>query len=604
MLTGLATAPFPIAYGQTEEPEAPPTEPSASETEAEGVAYTVGFEGEMEPELQEKLEQVSTLMALRDRPPRTVASLRRRIARDEERLDEVLRAEGFYSATIDAAIDETTSPVEVTLRVDTGVVYLLEQYDIRYTGPPARPAADFPREPEDVGLRLGMRARSAEIRRAARDIIDRLGEIGRPLASITDEKIIVDHDRTTMRVTLDIDPGPHSVFGPVAFTGLDEVSQAYVGRLVTWQEGEDYDQRQVDAFRARLVGTNLFDGVAVDHAAETGPGGALPIEVKVDERKHRSIGAGATLSSDEGLAVNVFWEHRNLFGENERFRLTGRAGLIEQSATADFIKPNFGTFGQNLLLNSLIRRQQDDAFDEKIFSVFAGLERDLLDNWRVRAGPSFDYSILTDNEGERNVELLGFPMSATRDDTDDLLNATRGTRLTLALTPYAGAIEESIHFARAEVRGEAFLSVDADDRIVLAGRTRLGSIFGEETEIIPANKRFYAGGGGSVRGYPFRSLGPLDLENDPLGGRSVFEMGFETRFRVTENIGVVPFVEGGTVFDDVLPSGLGDLRWAAGLGLRYFTAIGPLRLDVAVPLDRRSEVDDSFEIYLSIGQAF
>jgi translocation and assembly module TamA len=291
-------------------------------------------------------------------------------------------------------------------------------------------------------------------------------------------------------------------------------------------------------------------------------------------------------------------------GESERFRISARAGLIVQSLTADFIKPNYRTLNQNLLLNSVLRRQDDDAFDEEFFSVFAGLERDLFDNWRVRGGPSFDYSNVTDNKGERNVELIGLPLSARRDDTNDLLDATRGTRLTLGLTPYFGAIEESIAFLVAEVRGEAFLPLDADNRIVFAARTRLGSIFGENTSTLPANKRLYAGGGGSVRGYPFRSLGPLDDENDPLGGRSVLELGFETRLRVSEEIGLVPFVEGGTVFDETVPQGLGNLRWAAGLGLRYFTAVGPLRLDVAVPLDRRSVVDDSFEIYLSIGQAF
>lgn len=603
LLLGLWPAPWHGAFGQTEAPEYPSVEeqqPSAPDS----LAYTVHIEGDIEKPLRDRLEKTSNLFALRDRPPQSSAGLARHIARDKERLFELLRSEGFYNGEIDAVVDETTTPVAVTLNIDTGVVYLLEQYELRYAATSAGAAESFPREPEDLGLALGMRAQSSEIRRASRDLIARLGEIGRPMASITNRSFVVDHDLTTMRVALDIDPGPRSVFGKISITELDTVSERYVNRLLTWTEGEIYDQRKVDSFRARLVGTGLFDSIAIDHAGEVGPDDALPIELRLRERKHRSIGAGASISTDEGLAGNVFWEHRNILGENEKFRIAARAGLVEQSLNADLIKPNFRAIDQNLLLNSVVRRQQDDAFDEKTFAVFAGIERGLFDNWRVRAGPSFDYSILNDATGERNIELIGFPMSARRDDTDDLLDATHGTRFFVGVTPYFGAIEESVSFASIEAGGEAFLSLDADDRVVLAARTRVGSIVGETTSTVPANKRFYAGGGGSVRGYPFRSLGPLDIEDDPLGGRSVLEFGFETRLRVSEDIGLVPFVEGGSVFDDTVPQGFGDLRWAAGLGLRYFTVIGPLRLDVATPLDRRPGVDDAYEIYLSIGQAF
>ena len=602
LLAGVWVTPSSAQDGAREEAQPVPREEAAPDVAT--IEYTVRFEGELEPELATQLEKASNLIALRDKPPRTIASLARRISRDEERLNDLLRSQGFYNGKIQGEIDQSTSPATVVLNIETGTVYLLEQFEIRYTPANQTAPAGFPREPEDVGLSLGMPAVAAEIRRATRDVITQLGQVGHPLATITDESIVVDHDQTTMRVVLDVDAGPQSLFGPLELTGLETVSDAYVRSLVTWTEGARFDQRDVDAYRTRLADTGLFDSIAIDNADRVDADGKLPVEVTVVERKHRSIGAGASISTDEGLAVNVFWEHRNLLGENEQFRISARAGLIEQSLTADLIKPNYAIFGQNLLLNGMIRRQEDDAFDEQLISVFAGLERRVLDNWRVRAGPSFEYSIVTDNEGEREFELIGFPMSATRDDTDDLLDASRGTRLSLSLTPYFGAIEESVHFLTSEVRGEAFLAVDTEKRIILAARSRIGSIVGEETETLPANKRFFSGGGGSVRGYEFRSLGPLDDENDPLGGRSVFEIGFETRLRVSENIGLVPFIEGGTVYDDPVPDGFGDLQWAVGLGGRYFTAIGPLRVDIAFPLDRRSDIDDAFEVYLSIGQAF
>ncbi|HSR71931.1 MAG TPA: BamA/TamA family outer membrane protein, partial [Kiloniellales bacterium] len=198
----------------------------------------------------------------------------------------------------------------------------------------------------------------------------------------------------------------------------------------------------------------------------------------------------------------------------------------------------------------------------------------------------------------------GLPLTATRDDRDDLLDPTRGTRLSLTLTPYGGVGDQSLAFLRSTLGGTAYYAIDEGRRFVVAGRARLGSILGDDTEEIPANKRFYAGGGGSIRGYEFQKVGPLDENNEPLGGRSLVELGVELRIRVTEEIGIVPFLDGGTVFDSPYPDFEEDLRWATGLGLRYFTAIGPLRLDVAVPLDKREGIDDDYQFYISLGQAF
>jgi translocation and assembly module TamA len=152
--------------------------------------------------------------------------------------------------------------------------------------------------------------------------------------------------------------------------------------------------------------------------------------------------------------------------------------------------------------------------------------------------------------------------------------------------------------------GSAYYAVDADERFILAGRARVGSILGEDTKVLPASRRFYAGGGGSIRGYEYQLVGPLDDDEEPFGGTSLVELSGELRVRVTEEIGVVPFVDGGTVYDDPIPNGDETMRWAAGLGVRYFTGFGPVRLDVAFPLNPRDGVDEAFQFYISFGQAF
>ena len=177
------------------------------------------------------------------------------------------------------------------------------------------------------------------------------------------------------------------------------------------------------------------------------------------------------------------------------------------------------------------------------------------------------------------------------------------TRFGLTVTPAVGTIEENIVFVTSNLGGSAYLSIESEDRVILAARGRIGSIVGAATDILPANRRLFSGGGGSVRGYEFQAIGPEDDKGDPTGGRSVVELGGEIRFRIFEDFGLVPFVEGGIVEDSVVPKFDEDFLWAAGLGLRYFTAIGPLRLDVAVPINGR-DGDDAFQFYVSLGQAF
>jgi len=232
----------------------------------------------------------------------------------------------------------------------------------------------------------------------------------------------------------------------------------------------------------------------------------------------------------------------------------------------------------------------------------------VLDNWRISAGLSFAYEIIDENadngQDEETFQLFGLPLTASRDDTDDPLDPTEGTRLQLTLTPSTGVGSESLFFLTTIAGGSAYYAIDEAKRFVLAGRTRVGSIVGEKTESLPASRRFYAGGGGSIRGYEYQLVGPLDDDVDPFGGTSLVEVGGELRVRVSEEIGVVPFVDGGTVYDDPWPNGEETFRWAAGLGLRYFTGFGPVRLDVAFPLNPRDGVDETFQFYVSFGQAF
>ena len=591
------------------------------------VPYELTIVGLEDSALETLLTQVSQLAALQSRPPASLAGLRRRAEDDLERFRQALRSEGFYASRIDFRIEtgapdrsddaeaDSDEPEErevgdapppgsarVIVEVEAGDLILLEDYRVEYQGAPP-PSAELPLGLADLGLELGMPARAPEIVAAEARLERALKEGGHPLARILDRKAVVDYALGTMSVTVQADAGPPADFGPTRFVGLERVEEDYLQEILPWRSGERFDQRQVDAARLRLARTALFDSVVFEPAEALDDQGRLPMTIRVVEADHRSIGAGVSFSTDLGPGGEAFWEHRNLLGRNEQLRLALRGSTVEQGTDAEFRKPRFLAPGQSLLGSLALVQSDTDAFEQTSVRAFAGLERSIAAIWTVNAGVSAEFADLEDEDGQRTFIIYDAPLGIARDGSDDLLNPTRGTKLGLSVTPAVGTLEENVFFVTTNLTGSAYLKLDEAARVILAARGRIGSVVGEATDILPANRRLYAGGGGSVRGFAFQEVGPLDDDDDPLGGRSVIELGGEVRLRVTEDIGVVPFVEGGIVGDTPLPDFEERFLWAIGLGLRYFTAVGPLRLDVAFPVNGRDS-DDFFQFYVSLGQAF
>lgn len=611
---GLTTAllclwvPGPALAGEAKE-FVGPAEPSAPEAEdqPEILPYEVRLEGVQDADLLAILQASSQLVALTGKPPATEVGLRRRAEDDIQRLTTALRSEGYYRSIIDLAIDSDVRPAKVTLEIDPGPRYSLAAYNIAVTGNPPPGEAEQP-DLQEIGIELGMPARAPVVVEAEQNYVNLLRERAFPFARVSERKTFVNHEKAELTVEIKIDAGPAATFGPLTFVGQEEVEEDYLQRIAGWPEGEPYDRRVVRETQRRISRTGLFSSVNAETAAQTAPDGSLPVTVTLVERAHRSIGGAIAYSTDVGPELELFWEHRNFFGQNEKLRLSATGSLIEQTGEIDFRKPAFLRRDQDLLMNLKGGLEDNDAYTRQGIDALVALERPILDNWRVSAGVSASYEIVDESAdggpGERSFSLFGLPLAATRDDTDDPLDPARGSRLQLSLTPFTGVGDESLLFVETSVGGSAYYAIDEGERFILAGRARVGSILGEKTEVLPANRRFYAGGGGSIRGYEYQLVGPLDDDQDPFGGTSIVELGAEVRVRVTEEIGIVPFIDGGTVYDDPWPNGDETIRWAAGLGLRYFTGFGPVRVDFAFPLNPRDGVDELFQFYVSFGQAF
>jgi translocation and assembly module TamA len=256
-------------------------------------------------------------------------------------------------------------------------------------------------------------------------------------------------------------------------------------------------------------------------------------------------------------------------------------------------------------LNYALRLAHEDleAYRSDEINTNVMVEREMSDDLTLSAGLGLRVSRAEQLDETDEYTLMYVPFRAELDKSNDKLNPTHGYRLTFEFQPYFDFVNLDSAFVQADAEFRHYLSLDKQSKWVLATRTHVGTLAGESLNGIPPSLRYYAGGGGSIRGFEYKTVGPL-VGNDPVGGRSLFEASVEIRRRLSETLGVVAFVDAGTAFEESWPSFGEQMRYAVGVGARYFTSVGPLRFDIAVPVNKREDIDDLFEFYLSIGQSF
>lgn len=575
---------------------------AAAKSAAAEIRYETDFAGIGNDAIQNDLRASSELVAREDAGAESEAALRRRAVADLQRLRAVTDAAGYYDAKLSYDLDTRRRTWRVIVQTDLGEPYLLR--DVRLIAPDAgMPPLIGEFKPAAFGLDIGARATSAAIVDAEAKIVRFYTERGWPLAKMTGREAIIDRADHSMHVTYTVDVGPEAAFGGIDIAGLDRVERRFVERKLTWREGDLYDSSKVETTRQALVSSNLFATVKLAPADAVGPDDQIPMRLEVMERPPRSIGAGVLYDSTLGFGVRAFWEHRNLFGEGEQLRFEGALGESQNGGLLRFVRPEFPLRDLDWRSELSLGNELFDAYTARREKAFTGLDYRIDPTLTAGAGVQIEQANVSDDTGNRDYALIGTPLYIRRDDTDSLLDPTRGSRLGLTTTPYTSVSGAQLTFASSKATASGYQKLGSSDRFVLAGFGNLGSIVGVSLNDLPRDKRLYAGGGGSVRGYGFERAGPLDALGKPLGGLSSLELGVELRTKITDTIGIANFIEGGNVYDRSIPDFGKKLFWGTGIGLRYYSPIGPVRFDIATPLNRRSS-DGIVQVYISLGQAF
>jgi translocation and assembly module TamA len=566
--------------------------------------------------LKDRLETATALVNDDEQPVSGDLGLVIKAREDRERLVAVLYEEARYGGVVRISIAGTdldnlpptpsfnhAQPVPVTVTVEPGPVFTLGSVSLEGD------AAGL--DPETYDLTPGGPAGSLRLIKASERIVRDLKAQGRPLAKLTKRDVIADHATNTVAVTMSASSGPVAPLGEITVKGSRAVSSDFIRRYSRLDERQDYSPDQLRKAAERLRELSALSSITVRESDTLAPDGSLPVTIEVSEGKFRYFGAGAEYSSIDGAGLSGYWGHRNLFGEAEQLRIEGNVSGI--GATTDyttfdytagiyFTKP--GAYLPRITLDASLvaKRETPDAYTANSITALTKLSYELNDRDTLSGGGEVAWTQAEDAFGRNTYLTFSAPFTFERDGRNNKLEPTEGYRLTASATPSYEAYGGTI-FSSFEGSLSGYLGLGDSDRLVLAARVAGGSVIGADSLVdIPTTRRFFAGGGGSVRGYAFREISPYNSDNEALGGRSYALASLEARLKVNEKVGIVPFFDVGSVSTEIVPD-FSDIRMGAGIGLRYATPFGPLRLDVALPLNRY-DGGSQYGIYAGIGQSF
>jgi translocation and assembly module TamA len=536
------------------------------------------------------------------------AQIDRRSNDDSQLLAELLRSRGYYDAVVQPRIDIAGQALTVVLVAEPGRQYTFQSVELPGLEAAGEEAATLRKA---FAVQPGDPVDAQAVIDAGTALKVALGQRGFALAEVGEQKVEIDHQTYTASLVLPVSTGPIAHFGKITVSGKPPFPARHVAVIARFKPGDRFQQAKINDLRRALIATGLVASADVK-LVPSADRRTVDVAVHLEPAPVHTIAGELGYGTGEGIRAEASWQDRNFLNPEGALTLRGVAGTKEQLAGVEFRRSNFRRRDQTLDLQALASRSDLDAYQARTVRIGGFVERQSNiiwhKKWTYSLGADF---ILTDEHGvfedpntheTRTFVIAALPAMLRYDSSDDLLDPTTGFRLGATVTPEISAHGQRLTYVRGQIDASAYKPIG---RTVLAGRIRVGTILGAEASQIAPSRRFYSGGGGSVRGYGYQQLGPRDGSNDPMGGRGLAEFSLEARVKVKlfdEDFGIVPFLDGGTLSRKEMPD-FGKWQLGAGIGIRYYSTFGPIRVDVGTPLNRQSG-DAPIAVVVSLGQAF
>lgn len=573
-------------------------------------AYEILWTGIDDAELLQLVQSESNLEKLKNNPPSTLTALKKRASGDVSNILDVLQSRAYYGATLEIAIEEkeTVASSVVKVIVHLGPIYPFGAFNIRYLQYGTEiSSCDLPFQIslKDLGVEIGAPALPEAILLAEDKLQGQLNERGYAFAKVERLDVFADQKEMKAIVWLAMDIGTPAAFGPLKIVGLERVRECFIKKKVQWQQGDLYDPRKIEKTQEALELSGLFRSVGVAQAESPTDRNEVPMEIAVIEAKQRTIGFGVSYTTSLGPGASLDWEDRNIFGEGQK--LSFRSNIWEklQEGRLSYTLPDFMRERQNLVWLLEYDRERTKSYTENAVALSGVIERKVNDQLLVSYGGMLKRLRSQRSEFNGTFNLIKVPLQFRWSSADSIMEPTKGGVVQFKTVPSLQVHNPKFAYCINLLTGSFYKSLTEDKRHIFAAKLMVGSILGGGKNDIPPPERFYAGSESTLRGYHYLTVSPIARHHHkPLGGRSLVVGSLELRSRFGKDLGAVAFYDVGNVHRSAMPGFVGKMRQSVGVGLRYFTVVGPIRLDIAFPLNRRKHIDSALEAYFSIGQAF
>lgn len=567
-----------------------------------GEKFTFDIQWSGDADLQNDLIDVIRTQRKQSQEFGSINAVRNAARFDRDIIAQWLDSEGFFAHRVTSTVGEK----DIVHVVDTGPRYIIKSLQVHFPPGVAVPPISALPVSEGKALRAAAVLRGQEL---LKNYVLEKHCLYHVEVSYNAE---INHGTREAFLTYRLKDSPAVLFGVVQIVGMKQVEVDYLKNYVTFQSGECFKRKEIELTRLQLLQSNLLSRVDIMIAEPEG--GRVIVTFNVAERSHRTFKAGVGYDSDTDFGTTFGWQHRNLFHNGERFDIDSHFNDIHRDVSLELLKPHFKQKNQTLTLTSTIAEDTPDGYAYTFGGVGASLNRPLSKKWAAGLGLNLEFSRDRRENEKSDYALFSIPMSLDFNPSKQVLDPVNGWVLHLQGQPFWDLYNTKIQFIKTSFALSAYFSGRSLPwRPSLALRWAIGSISGESLDQIPSAHRYYVGGGGSVRGYRYQSVGELedrdDANNVPVGGLSFAETAVELRLRITEHWGGAVFIDGGYAYPGERPEFGQDFLWGAGIGIRYFTSFAPIRFDVATPLHKRTDargayIDNDVQIYISIGQAF
>ncbi len=526
---------------------------------------------------------------------------------DKEALLKVLKSYGRYGARITTKQNTANEQTSVVFHVEDTEQYSFQKVKVNFEG----------RETYNLQLRKdmtkdafnlkGQKVNASTLYAKFSNFVNKAGEMGFPFAKVVDHCATVNHQTKTVDLVIEIFLGERVAFGRIEISGAPTVPHEYIKNRAPWCDNGMFQRSKLNKYQDILYQTELFNRVSITANEDQIKNHKIQIDVDTKESKKRTVYGGAEYSLSDGVGAKVGWEHRNLTGQADKLSPSLKLSQREQKATLEYMLPDFWRVNTSLHSSLEARQRDTKAFDEKGIYGSLSFQTRLDEHITYFYGFSLEGAKIKKSGRHQDNTIMGVPVGINVTHVNNMLDPTKGFKFSATVNPEVGVLESDQLLTKLVLSASHYLPLSQET--TWANRARAGTIIGLSDKVIPADRRFYAGGGGSVRAYGYQLAGPLDRQNKPRGGRTLLEGSSEVRQRIFDDWGVVAFIDAAYVEPKNIPDFKKDLFYGVGAGIRYYTDFGPIRLDVAVPLRKNKDsfgknINRPIQFYVSIGQSF